>query len=472
MTSKNTSPHDSNWDFTLTGGGAAVLLALGSLISVGVAQADTAAGTTLTNSVSVSYDDAGGTSQTAVTDSVDVTVALVPSVAWSNTPTGQTTNSGTALPGSYNITLTNTGNGSDTYTITSAQTTTCGAALTDHGFTASDTTLGATVSSGAGVFGGGVTTIPVSNLTLTDFAIGNDVLIGTNTYSVAAGTTATSLVVEDSATGTGTADASADVTAAGVQIGETAVVSFGGGTAGNLTGVASCDHVHVLTATGEDSATNPLLTTNPQASANATAFNTTVEGALVTVNKFVRNVTTPGRIVAAATADFTWDALAYHATAEVMANPGEILEYVVVVRNAGAGLSTDIIFQDTLPTFTSADLDAVAVGDQVSIGIDQDPVVNVDGGGVPISATVGISGIDHKVDDNGVYASGTAETVGIDAGPNNIIRQGAQDIRIFPGNAAGGTTADETGSTTTGGGTGGSVDGTESVIIVYRIRVE
>jgi hypothetical protein len=98
--------------------------------------------------------------------------------------------------------------------------------------------------------------------------------------------------------------------------------------------------------------------------------------------------------------------------------------------------------------------------------------VNVDGGGVPISATVGISGIDHKVDDNGVYASGTAETVGIDAGPNNIIRQGAQDIRIFPGNAAGGTTADETGSTTTGGGTGGSVDGTESVIIFYRIRVE
>lgn len=467
MKSSNTSLQG----FKLTGGGAAALLAIGSLISAGAAQADTAAGTTLTNSVSVSYDDAGGTAQTPVTDSVDVTVALVPSVAWSNIPAGQATNSGTALPAAYDITLTNTGNGSDTYTVTSPQATTCAGTLTDHSFTTANTTLGATVSAGAGVFGGGVTTIPVSNLTLADFTVGDDVRIGANTYRVETGTTATSLVVNDSATGTGTADASADVAAAGVQIGETAVVNFGGGTAGDLSGAASCTHDHVLTATGEDNVANPLLTTNTQATATAASFSTTVNGALVTVNKFVRNVTTPGRIAAAATPDFAWDTLDYHATGEVLANPGEILEYAVVVRNAGAGLSTDIIFQDTLPTFTSADLvDGGAA--QVSIGVDQDPVVTVDGGGIPTSATVGLAGIDNKVDDNGVYASGTAETVGIDAGPNNIIRQGAQAIRVFPGTAAGGTTADETGSTTTTGGTGGSVAGTESVIIVYRIRVE
>jgi uncharacterized repeat protein (TIGR01451 family) len=281
------------------------------------------------------------------------------------------------------------------------------------------------------------------------------------------------LVLTDSAVGTGTDDATGDIGGAGIQIGEVRDYNFGdGGVAGLLSGAASCQHSDVLTATGTLAAANGG---NTEATADSTAILTTVNGALVTINKFVRNVTTPTRLAGGATVDFTWNAAPneYYASSEVLANPGEILEYVVIIRNAGAGLSTNIIFQDTLPNFTSIDLDAGAPT-PFAIGIDQDPVVSP-GTGTPTSATVGTSGVDVEVDTNGIYGTGgtTVETI---AAADGVINQVTQGLRIFPGNATGtgSTTGSDTGSDASAGtgGTGGSVAGASDVIIVYQIRVE
>ena len=65
------------------------VLAVSVFIVPGIAQANSAAGTTITNSVTVDYDDAGGNPQTQVTASVDVTVSLVGSVSWGAAPAGQ-----------------------------------------------------------------------------------------------------------------------------------------------------------------------------------------------------------------------------------------------------------------------------------------------------------------------------------------------------------------------------------------------
>lgn len=93
--------------------GALALVILAAFVAPQVSHANTAANAIIRNTVTVNYDDAGGTPQTAVTDFVDVTINLVEATPALNAPTDISITSD--LTAVYNYTLTATANGPDTY---------------------------------------------------------------------------------------------------------------------------------------------------------------------------------------------------------------------------------------------------------------------------------------------------------------------------------------------------------------------
>lgn len=391
------------------------------------AHANTAAGTTITNNVTVNYADAGGQAQTAVSNSVSITVSLVGAVAWGAVPPNADASSGAPLASAYTIQLTNQGNGSDTFTI--ADGTTEGAGLgggtfastpdEDGGTAGTQITLFGTVTSGAGAFGAGVTTIPVSNLTLADLVVGTtQVVIGGSTFTVAAGSSATQLVV--------TGDASGVANAAGIQIGERATLTFNG-TVGTLTvGTASSTHTHNLTATG--------LSQNGNTAATALSGNwtTTVYNATLTVDKYVRNVGNANGNPAPGSGT-TVNGAEYWASG-VTGNPGDTLEYAVVISNSNQGLATVVLFQDTLPAFTGL------VGGQTAVDTTGDGTYDHPG-------TTG----DTEANDQ---ANGIIET---DTG----VASTATSLTVYAG-----TGGDETTNA------GGSIAGSSSCIIKYQVTID
>lgn len=320
--------------------GALLLLALFAVAAAPKAEASTSAGTLLTDAVTVNYKDSGNIAQTPVTASITVTVNLVGSVAWGTAPTAQDAGSGLALPSAYTITLHNTGNGSDTFTIVDG--TTLGSGLGAGSFTiaTSPATLFGTITSGVGAFAAGVTTIPVSNLTVADATAGKTVQIGSHTYTIASGSDSTHLKVST--------DATADATGAGIQIGEVYTVTYNG-TAGTLTaGTANADYTHSLTATGTSQNSNAAAT------ATSATWLTHVHGPSLTVTKYVRNVLNANGNSGAAGSTPLYTSTYY--TSGVKGNPGDTLEYVVIVKNtatATSGSATAVVFDDTFPSYTN-----------------------------------------------------------------------------------------------------------------------
>ena len=408
-------------------GSLALALAVSAAMLPLSANANTSAGTILRNSVTVDYDDSNGTAQPQETDSVDITVDLVASVVWGAAPADQTVNSGATLPGAYTITLTNTSNGSDVYDITDSTTESCTTGTLGNesfAFTTPTISVGATVSSGAGVFGGVNTTIPVSNITAADFTAGNTVIINGNPYTVVSassdgdGTTADSLVVAT--------DATADVGAAGVQIGERITFSYGAtGPAGAASsGATGCEHAHELVADG-------TLATggNAQSSDTVNGWSTIVNSIELTVVKYVRNVTAAGKNPGAA--DVTYDSVDYYLSG-VSGNPGNTLEYLVVITNGSAGDAQNVVFGDTLPNFTTYTTSTLAV--------------DTDGDG---TFDVTLPADESEADSEG-----------------GIVTQSGQSIDVFPG--TGGDEDTDAGGTITDVGT---APGNKSAI-KYRITID
>ena len=406
--------------FKLNTGGAAVLLALGSLVSVGTAQANTAAGVTLTNSVTVDYNDAGGTAQPQETATVDVTVDHLPSAAWGTVPADQTANSGGTLPGAYSITLTNTGNGSDTYTLTESSVDACTVAgtLTNDAFalTPTPTTLGATVISSVTStteFGVPDDSNTADSITR-DIEVGDMVLINGDVVEIAT-------VTENSPAGTTTITLASALSAApsvGDQVGEQISVSLGAnGAAGTISGAGAtsvCTHTHTLNAAGSTATGG-----NTETDQDSATFITTVEGVTLAVAKFVRNVTTPAKNTGAAA--ITYAGEDYFATGAVSGNPSETLEYLVVITNSSGGDASGVEFNDTLPNFTTY---------------------------VASSNAVDTDGADGGTPGTGEAFEVTAED---EADTTGIVTQSGSTIQVFAG--TGGSEATDTGGGITDVGT-------------------
>jgi len=333
---------------------AAKPLALATMLGAGFigtqAWANTAANSGILNTVSVAFNDAGGTAQTPITASVTVTVNLVPASPTLSAPADQTIASGGTA--TYNYTLTNNSNGIETFTLTTSDTPSAG--ITPGTSTATPSpasvTVGAsTVAVATTIAASGNTTITVpSDLTpdssINGLVAGNKVMIGGQLFTIAS--IGSDTVGTDVPNGTTTITVTGNGAALAVTVGElidqqvafTLAVTSGTDTTSN---VNQTDTV-VLTAT--DGA-------HPTATANDSTT-TTVAGVGLTVTKYVRNVGNAAGN-SAGTGSLVFGGSTYY-TGGVTGNPSDTLEYLIqVVKGSSASTATSVIVSDPVLNFVT-----------------------------------------------------------------------------------------------------------------------
>lgn len=321
-------------------------LALLAVLLPSTALATTAANTVINNTVTVNYDDTGGTPQVPLTASVAVTVNLVTAHSTLSAPLDAQTPSNVALD--YTYTITNNSNGPDTYNLTESSVLGANVNSETHVFRdAADTGdiisiyLGATSVAVAATTGDTVITVPsdgVSDASVNGIIVGDTVVIGSVTTTVTA--------VTDNATGTSTITLLAGIgenLIVGTQIGEQ------GTFISRTTPIATVNlSTYVITVTADDG-----VTAGPAPTDDTT---TTVLVSTLTVVKYVANVTTPvvgGGTTIALNTGLGAGNITYY-TSGVTGIPTDNLEYVIAIVNAAGGATaTDVVISDPVPAYTS-----------------------------------------------------------------------------------------------------------------------
>ncbi len=400
--------HGPPWTNTLTG--TALILALTTSLALApqLAWSALTAGTTISNTATVSYSDAVGTGQApASSNTVDVTVALVGAVSWSAAPAGQTQPSGASISPDYSISVINGGNGVDTFTLThnvaesgtlTAGTWTLAASVTLYGAIADGVTVSYNIPFDQ-------TTISVPYHDTAQLTAGVTVVrINGVDYTVVNSTATTVVVSGNASAGVG----------AGTQIGEVASVTLGG-TVGTLAAGTSETHTHSIGATGTTQGGNTAAT------ATSGNWTTTVTRVALSVAKYVRNVTDANDNPLAGTGTTINGAEYFAAGVTGNSDPdgagalvGDTLEYVIVITNSGGGNATDVIFTDTVSAFTTY----VASSGKVDS--------NGDG---TYDIAVGVGGETDGVDALGIFAiAGATITVHAGTGGNETTPVGGTII--------------------------------------------
>lgn len=340
----------------------AAALAAGSAMPM-LAEANTAANTTIRNSVTVSFADAANTAQTPVTTQVDVTVSLVKAA-----PTlAQVTADASIAPDQtqvYTYALTANANGPDSYTVNTSLTLdeTPASGLT---VTGSPVLLGATTVATPG-------TIAASGNT--SIVVPSDLVAGTEVNGIQGGDTVVingGVFVVASVTDNGPVPA-----LPGGPIPTSLITVTGNGTATAITaGMLVAERgsfdieVNPGTYTGPG---NKLITNNTTANVTGTpalvsgtvTTTTTVNGVTLTVTKFVRNVTAP--IVGGGTTVTVGGGTYY--TTGISGAPGNVLEYLIRVENAvGNSAANDVVIADAIPAFTALVPGTLAVGNNAGV---------------------------------------------------------------------------------------------------------
>jgi uncharacterized repeat protein (TIGR01451 family) len=311
------------------------------LLNVHQAMASTAENTTITNTVTVSYEDAQGAAMDDVTATATVTVALV-SAAPTITSAADIdpTNENTANILTY--TVTGNANGDDSYTIT------FGLVNTDIGVvTVSDVPviLGGTTLAAEAEVGDTQITVPYDSNVDSDsdvtngIAVADTIIIGGNPYVVAS-------IAEDSGTNLTT-------------IGLASPIADSAGAIGDIVGEQQEIDVTVTTGSLDSGATvgtyavTATMSSDTDSSASAAqnpATTITVRLTQLSVAKYVRDVTNG---TTGTGGSYDYNSATYYAS--VLAEPEATLEYIVVVTNdTGAALeATNVVIEDPIPQFTT-----------------------------------------------------------------------------------------------------------------------
>lgn len=320
-----------------------------------VALATTGATHIIRNTVTVNYDDTGGTPQSAVVASVDVTVNLVAAQTVLNAPADQSTDPATTVTFTYSATA--AANGLDTYNLSTIVTESAGvtgstATIRNAGDTATIASLslgGTSVAALTAITAAGTTAIPVpadgaNDGEVSGIAAGDTVVINGAVYTVASvndtngGTANATSTITINGNGTGSAASVGD------QIGErqTFLVKVAPGTI-----TATIDQTITVDISAQDSGAVLVPVTDQTV--------TTVVVASLTVTKYVANITNP---VAGGGSTITIDtgggagSIAYY-TSGVTGNPGDTLEYLIEVSNAGGSTANNVVLSDPVPAFTT-----------------------------------------------------------------------------------------------------------------------
>jgi uncharacterized repeat protein (TIGR01451 family) len=370
--------------------GITAVLTLFTFLLPGTALATTASNAVISNTATVNYDDAGGNAQAPINASADVTVNLVQAAPTLSDETTATTPSGVAV--NYTYTITNNSNGLDTYNLTDSL------VANDAGITtpvpsvfrdAGDTVNIASIDLGA------TSLAATANATDTTITVPNDGTADASQNGIAVNDTINiggELVVVSAVTDTG---AGTDIItfgpalaggpyAVGTQVGEVGTFIYQPTPTTSVSGDTVT--LRVTASDGTNSATDDTITTVTLIS--------------LTVTKYVQNIDAPvvgsGGSVGPFDTGLGGGPLTYY-VADVNGNPGETLEYVIVISNAaGSGTATDVIISDPLPNFTTftgnAALDDDGVGGfSVSAGtaVDDNDFVEADASTIYIYAGAG-----------------------------------------------------------------------------------
>lgn len=294
-------------------------------VAPSAANASTASNTTITNTVSVAYNDAGGTPQTAVTAQAQITVTLVTGtpllVQAANTSVLQSQ----AVTLTY--TITSTANGPDTYHVTAVPVMSnmnAVAALT----LPADFVLGGSTLAADATTGSLTIVVPYdgnpANTAVNGLAPGDRIRVGGNVYTIAVGGLA-----KNAGANTCTITLTSGILGANVLAGNlvaeegTFDITFNSGTVAG----SNVSGTHSVTATVTSTTSGAATVTQP------TATVVTVTRPMLTVAK---SVSVDGGTVFAATAN---------------APPGTQLVYKVVVTNGGASNANAVTLSDALPLF-------------------------------------------------------------------------------------------------------------------------
>lgn len=331
--------------------------------------ASTAANTTITNTVTVFYKDATAATDYNAAASVAFNVSLLaaaPTIAV--TPTTQETTETTAIGTAIAYTVTANANGADDYSfdlasiingtdlsaataITWALSSAGGAFDTANGvLRLGGTTLAEALTTGA-------TTIVVpwdgevagTNTAVNDLVAGDTIMLDGAEYVIdsISNAGADALINNRSTITLATAYTGANLPV-GTIIGERATITLNF-TTGNLQGGA-------VTA---DYTIAPEVTYADSGSLIAGTATVTVTRPSLTINKYVRNVTSPS----GTGATFSVSGDTYY-TDGVSGKPGDVMEYLIHIDNTvetGASKATNIVVADVLPEFTSIDSNTVSL---------------------------------------------------------------------------------------------------------------
>lgn len=320
----------------------AALFALGALTGASQVWATTTAATsTVRNVVTVDYKNSAGTAQTPLVAAVDVTVNLVKAAAILSAPVDITTNPASAAV--YSYTITNAANGISTYTPSTS--------ITAENLIAGSTVstpaaqvLGATtVTTGTSIAAAGTTVITVPRDGLADtsvngIAVGDTVVIAGAVYTVAA--------ISDQ-----------QVPASPSTLVTTTITVNGNGTLQNVTAgtlIAERKTFTVSVTPGtmtstSDATIDVTLSVTDGTNVSTDATTTTVAAVGLSVSKLVRNVTN----AVVGTGPVTYGGNTYYA-GSVTGNPGEVLEYLIVVsKGSSASSATGVKVSDPIPPFTT-----------------------------------------------------------------------------------------------------------------------
>ncbi len=317
------------------------------------ALASTAENTTITNTVTVTYDDASNNSQDAITAQATVTVALLPSAPTIDSPPNvDDATEGQAITLTY--TVIGNANGDDTYTISTG--------------IVEDLNLGEEVSVD---INGGTPTITLGGTTLvadTDGTTaitvpfdGNDADNAVNSIEEGDWVVINGVAYQ---VDTGGIDESSGATTNTATITFTAAPPIGSGSAGDVVGEQMQIDVVVTTGDLNGTATSSTHTVTATIASGThsvdqtTSTVITVLRPLLTVVKYVQVVNGPqvgGSGSSYGPIDTGSGAGSITYWQAIDASPTAILEYIIVVENPDplGGQATNVVIEDSIPQFTS-----------------------------------------------------------------------------------------------------------------------
>ena len=290
--------------------------------------ASTASNTTITNTATVAFSDAGGVPQTAVTATATVTVTLVPSALnISSPPNVPNLPQGTAADLVY--TIIGTANGPDTYSLSAADTVNN---LTGTGITfpgGNPITLSATTLAANAPIGANTITVPydgnASTATINGLVPGATIMIGGNPYVIAAaGINKTGSVASNTVVITLVTPIAGTAGVAGAVVPERLLVHVNVPSGTVTTGTSG---TQIITLSGTS-------TTDPT--------KTGTQGTPTTVTTIRPTLTVTKQVSTDNGATFT---------AAGNATPGTSLIYKITASNTGATAATQVQFTDVVPLF-------------------------------------------------------------------------------------------------------------------------